>query len=283
MEPDVQHQEIKCGENEVDTGKIVITGDDILIEYVGRLIKTLKVIKDGVINVNWVKSIENFITHQIWHSVNSETSRLWQRLEFRHNEMVERRKKMQKAAGSYKNGQNFEIEFNKEQQKKQVIIQAFSVAQLEEMLKSSTKNVAYDVVSCLIPSSSSGVLYNIVTWLSTLKRTLVSSGHYSMLDQKQGNKEVIEDNEDYITGCKTLNESNIPKEDVARPAYINRSKEKTYLTPIKNSNAMQQNAGISGYDNQGGSNGFAAAKLFHSPKTMYKIEKQKGIIASSKK
>ena len=47
--------------------KVVITGDDVLIEYVSRLIKILKDVPETT-NAPLVEdSIEKFISHFVWH------------------------------------------------------------------------------------------------------------------------------------------------------------------------------------------------------------------------
>ncbi len=168
-------------------GKILITGDDILIEYVARLTLALKTIKDSALKPNWVRSVERFVTHEVWQcpeSRDSERGRLWQRLEAKLLEMRDRRRRMLRANAAGRSDREFEAEYAKEQERKQAIIQAFSVAQLEDMLRSSTRNVAYEVVNCLIPCTSPGVLFNIVTWLSTFKHTLITSEQYLILDQQ---------------------------------------------------------------------------------------------------
>lgn len=63
--------------------------------------------------------------------------------------------------------QEFDQEYENKEQQKNVIIWGFSAAQLEEMLRTSTKNVAYEVISCLIDSSGRGVLTEIIKWLTT--------------------------------------------------------------------------------------------------------------------
>lgn len=48
---------------------MLITGDDILIEYVDRLMNQLKVMNDeGMLQDSWKRAIEKFITHYVWHS-----------------------------------------------------------------------------------------------------------------------------------------------------------------------------------------------------------------------
>ena len=47
-----------------------------------------------------------------------------------------------------------------------MIIQGFSASQLEEMLRTSTRNVAYEVISCLIDANGRGVLTEIIKFLT---------------------------------------------------------------------------------------------------------------------
>jgi hypothetical protein len=54
--------------------------------------------------------------------------------------------------------------------------------QLEDMLKTSTKNVAHEVVSCLIETNGSGVLTKIIKWLSTSQPGLINNNHTSILE-----------------------------------------------------------------------------------------------------
>lgn len=48
--------------------KVVITGDDVLIEYVTRLIGKIETISESNLNFNHLDSIKKFITHYVWHS-----------------------------------------------------------------------------------------------------------------------------------------------------------------------------------------------------------------------
>ena len=46
----------------------MITGDDILIEYVSRLVKILScVAREDVFDNNQKQCIERFVTHYVWH------------------------------------------------------------------------------------------------------------------------------------------------------------------------------------------------------------------------
>jgi hypothetical protein len=51
-----------------DQERVLITGDDILIEYVERLIKEIQDVNDADLKNYWKVSIEKFITHYVWHS-----------------------------------------------------------------------------------------------------------------------------------------------------------------------------------------------------------------------
>ena len=43
--------------------KLLITGDDILIEYVARLMIAVKSIKENMLKAQWIHQIEKFIKH----------------------------------------------------------------------------------------------------------------------------------------------------------------------------------------------------------------------------
>ena len=45
----------------------MITGDDILIEYVSRLVKSLNSSKEDLIGANQSERMEKFVTHYVWH------------------------------------------------------------------------------------------------------------------------------------------------------------------------------------------------------------------------
>jgi len=78
--------------------KVLITGDDILIEYVERLMNALKQVPVNKVSEEHYQSIEQFITHYVWHCKdrkdNTGNLTLWQRLEGRLNEMLERRRRL---------------------------------------------------------------------------------------------------------------------------------------------------------------------------------------------
>jgi len=48
--------------------KVLITGDDILIEYVERLMSGIRALSEEGMSDLWKVALEKFITHYVWHS-----------------------------------------------------------------------------------------------------------------------------------------------------------------------------------------------------------------------
>lgn len=90
---------------------------------------------------------------------------------------------------------DFEKEYELKEEQKNVIIQGFSAAQLEEMLRTSTKNVAYEVISCLIEANGRGVLTEIIKWLTTCNQNLLNDNE-SILDQLSRKKDAFDSDEE---------------------------------------------------------------------------------------
>jgi tubulin polyglutamylase TTLL5 len=143
------------------TEKLVITGDDILMEYISRLMHTVKALAPEQVRPTWRNAIEKFVTHYVWLTgdMRRQESELWQRLEARLIEMKERRRRLLAISGT----KSPEAEY---EEQKLLIIRGFTASQLEEMLRTSTKNVAQEVVSCLINIDGKGVLSAIIRGLS---------------------------------------------------------------------------------------------------------------------
>ncbi len=62
----------------------MITGDDILIEYVERIMNALKQINETSLKITWRACIEKFIMHYVWNSSDKKDNgrlMLWSRLE----------------------------------------------------------------------------------------------------------------------------------------------------------------------------------------------------------
>jgi hypothetical protein len=78
-----------------------VNGDDVLIEYVSRIINALKQLNETELKPLWVNSVDKFVRHNVWHTPDLLTSQftapLWRRLELRLVEMKERRKRLLKS------------------------------------------------------------------------------------------------------------------------------------------------------------------------------------------
>lgn len=141
--------------------KIVLTADDILIEYVSRIWHAIRSIKEEKFKSLWRRNLERFISHSVWHTSDTRrgsTSRLWQRLETRLVEMKERRRRL------ITNLQGDDME---EYRKK--VLRQFSGNELENMLKSSFRTTAIEVVGCLFDKDGKGILTDMIRWLASVQ------------------------------------------------------------------------------------------------------------------
>lgn len=107
--------------------------------------------------------MERFITHYVWHQpdqINPQTEQaLKLRMQNRLNEMTDRRRRLIKYIFKKESRlQDFEKEYPETIDKKKDVTGKFGALQLEELLNNSTKNVAQEVVTCLIPNKGEGVL-----------------------------------------------------------------------------------------------------------------------------
>lgn len=125
--------------------KIIITSDDVLIEYLNRLTQVLKNSKENVLKTKWKKKMHCFISHSAWIYPDQE-QKLWKRLANRQQEMKDRRKKLFSALKRKKivsdDPDKEEIVSN--------VLKKFLPGELEEILLASTRNTAHDLVRCLI-------------------------------------------------------------------------------------------------------------------------------------
>ena len=69
----------------------MITGDDVLIEYVKRLISCVKSVVDEELEEEEKDSFEKFIGHYVWSSKDKPSKPFWERLQNRYSEMLSRR------------------------------------------------------------------------------------------------------------------------------------------------------------------------------------------------
>lgn len=143
---------------EKDRNKLIITGDDILIEYLSRVHHACKSVALEKMKTEWKIALDKFVNHYIWISISSPiTSNLsiLQKLEVRIHEMKERRKHSE--AGLKENVAS--------QNQKHIIVRGFSALQLENMLKSSSKSLAKEIMSCLF-FDNNGILSEIIKWMA---------------------------------------------------------------------------------------------------------------------
>ena len=91
------------------------------------------------------------------------------RLSNRLSEMTDRRRRLIKYMFKKDNKlDQFESQYPVTIKKKDEVIHKFTSLQLEELLNNSTKNVAQEVVTCLIPKKGEGVLVTLETQHSDL-------------------------------------------------------------------------------------------------------------------
>lgn len=158
-----------CAEKSFSTlpksDKIMVTGDDILLEYISRLIKALTEVQESSLTPLLKKSIEAFISHPVWKSNNKGPIRdsLRYRLEVRYADMQLRRLRVTECEARVKGG--FRENPLLEDQRKAVVSE-FTAAQLETMLKVSTRNLAREVVQPLLDHRGIGVLSDLQAWLA---------------------------------------------------------------------------------------------------------------------
>lgn len=144
-------------EVEKESKKVLITGDDILIEYLSRVLHAARSISAERLRIEWKVSIDKFVNHQIWGLNNAGLSLglgVLNKLESRILEMKDRQKKSEQAKES----------ISYFTQKSQVI-KTFSALQLENILKSSKKNVLKEIISSLF-FGDCGILTDMIQFLA---------------------------------------------------------------------------------------------------------------------
>lgn len=157
-EPLPSSKDLEKEVGEKDKNKLVITGDDILIEYLSRVLHACKSVTNEKMKADWKQALEKFVNHIIWASISSSSTSnlsILQKLEIRISEMKERRKRTE-VSGK-------EMTYHSQ---KHNVVRGFSAMQLENMLKSSSKSVAKEVMSYLFIDNS-GILSEIIKWLAS--------------------------------------------------------------------------------------------------------------------
>jgi hypothetical protein len=136
----------------------------------------------------------------------------------------------------------FEKEYELKEQQKNVIIQALSALELEDMLRTSTKNVAHEVVSCLVEVTGRGVLTDIIRFLTTSQHNMLND-HLSILDSTdittktnnygEEDPEDAEDSESFYNTKSSMNTSGI-RIKVRKNSIDPYAKKKTWMSKNKN-------------------------------------------------
>lgn len=145
-----------------EKSKIVVTGDDILIEYLSRVMHAIKSVGPEKVKNEWKAGLESFVHHFVWENftciAKSQLS-IVEKLNLRISEMKEKRKCLENAA---KEGYLSQ---------KHLFVRKFSAMQLENMIKNSNKTLTKEVTSTLFINNS-GILTEIIKWLasSSLKK-----------------------------------------------------------------------------------------------------------------
>jgi hypothetical protein len=151
--------------------KIVVTGDDILMEYISRLISALVNTNEEVLSSANRRSIESFVAHSVWRNVDPKMqgkSLLWQRLEGRYYEMRVRRMRVTESEARIRGGSK---ESGQVEDQRRAVVAGFTSQQLEDMLRASTRNIAREVVLPLLDHLGGGVLSDIQ---SSLQKSISS-------------------------------------------------------------------------------------------------------------
>jgi hypothetical protein len=119
---------------------------------------SLGVISEDNLDADIKLAIDKFIMHYVWHSKDPASENpiapLKDRLQTRYEEMRQRRKRLVRSI--YKREGKlaiFEESYIKMAQQKMNVLKNFNGKKLEDMLRTSTKNVAQEVVSILINHS----------------------------------------------------------------------------------------------------------------------------------
>ena len=148
-------------------GKLVITGDDVLVEYLGKIIAILKTVREEALKPQWKRCLEKFVSHAIWKTLDfrrGDAVRLWQRLEVKISELKGRKRRYYEAGVKTK-------ETDRREEQRQLIIRSFSPYQLEAMLRAAQKSLAQELIGCLFDSEGRGVLTELSQWLCDTQRS----------------------------------------------------------------------------------------------------------------
>lgn len=148
-------------------GKLVITGDDVLVEYLSKTIGILKAVREEALRPQWKRCLERFVSHAIWKTLDfrrGDAVRLWQRLEVKISELKGRRRRYYESSLKTK-------ETDRREEQRQLIIRSFSPYQLEAMLRAAQKSLAQELIGCLFDAEGRGVLTELSQWFCETQRS----------------------------------------------------------------------------------------------------------------
>ena len=131
-----------------NSGRITITAEDVLIEYVSRLVQALQALRQKGLKSEWRQAIDSFVDNKYWEDqVKGSVTQ-----------------KMQSRLQTLKNSTKETYSFFKEQ--KQAAMKGFSGLKLETLLRNSSNSIVTDLAGGLFRQNA-GVLTQIVRSLAT--------------------------------------------------------------------------------------------------------------------
>ena len=129
-----------------ETATIKVSVDEVLAEYLARLMLTLRTIREDCLRPAWRKCLERFLSHPKWltSEVRLSTSlSLYDRLEHRTRDLQSRTTKESPMVAALRN---------------------INSAKLEKALRTSLRAAEFDLVSSLFDSEGNGLLTTLAKW-----------------------------------------------------------------------------------------------------------------------
>ena len=125
--------------------KTNINFEDFMLEYIARLAHAIKTLPEETLKQEWKVNIENFVNHSYWNTPLKQSLLLWQQLEER----------------------VIELKRDYFDEKTVSLLKGLSAIRLEVLLKSSAKLQQLELINCFFTDSKSGILSEIIKWLSS--------------------------------------------------------------------------------------------------------------------
>ncbi len=159
-------------EKKKEKQKMIITGDDILIEYVSRLVVLLNSIRtrnqskfnvdlgsaiDVIIPQSIRQTLDQFTRHKIWSNKFGErhdAQGIVTKIKMRHTEMVDRRQRILKSQLKKQNpsmsSEDVLSQLEQQDKTREKIVSRISSQKIEKMVKQSNLENQIDIVSILV-------------------------------------------------------------------------------------------------------------------------------------